>query len=106
MKLTVEYLKVFPVLYNIQWASQEKSEMWFRPSRSSVKRQKSHCIKFTSETSLGHLISFSDYLVYHPRGATELLGTVRMETKSNLYIDHMIANEFKVAVAVRIHTFI
>lgn len=55
---------------------------------------------------MGHLISFSDYLVYHPRGATELLGTVRMETKPNLYIDHMIANEFKVAVAVRIHTFI
>lgn len=70
---------------------------------TKLKGKKTQGITITTKTNLGCPIPFHDYLVYFPRGFTELLGTVDMITIINktCTAHHTIVIEFIVAVAIK-----
>lgn len=97
--ITGEYLNAFHVhcsLWHLVDQSKEASDVVQALTKlkgktkenkqtNNNKTKTTQGITFTTKTSLGCPIPFHDYLVYYPRGFTELLVTVDMITKQDFY---------------------
>lgn len=84
--LTVEYLKAFHVFSPLhQWTDQKKSRFGSGPQVARWREKNLIAQNLPLSPAWGHPIPFDDYLVQYLRGVTELLDTVGMETKQDLY---------------------